>query len=140
MEMPPVLVKAKVKADLEKARKRLDYSFNKVKNQTFDHELEESELEVLESFASRFARFSDLIIARYFRLLLLEKDPAFRGSLIDLLNHAEKNTWISSKDTWLRIRELRNLAAHEYEAENYHALYQELIQLTPQLLSVSIDL
>lgn len=138
--MPPVLVKEKIKADLEKARKRLEYSFNKVKNQKFDHELEESELETLESFASRFARFSDIIIARYFRLLLLEKDPAFRGSLIDLLNHAEKFSWISSKDTWLRIRELRNLAAHEYEAENYLALYQELIQLTPQLLNISVEL
>ena len=83
--MPPVLVKAKVKEDLEKARKRLEYSFTKVRNQKFDHELEESELEVLESFSSRFARFSDLLISRYFRLLMLEKDPAFRGSLIDLI-------------------------------------------------------
>lgn len=138
--MPPVLVKAKVKEDLEKARKRLEYSFTKVRNQKFDHELEESELEILESFSSRFARFSDLLISRYFRLLMLEKDPAFRGSLIDLLNQAEKHAWISSKNTWLRIRELRNLASHDYEAENYQALYQELIQLTPELLHVSIRL
>lgn len=136
--MPPVLVKAKVKEDLEKTRKRLEYSFTKVRNQKFDHELEESELEVLESFSSRFARFSDLLISRYFRLLMLEKDPAFRGSLIDLLNQAEKHAWISSKETWLRIRELRNLAAHDYEAENYQALYQELIHLAPELLNVSI--
>ena len=83
---------------------------------------------------------SDLIIARYFRLLVLEKDPAFRGSLIDLLNQAEKQGWISSREVWLRIRELRNLAAHDYEAENYQALYEELIRLTPELLKVSMHL
>ena len=138
MSLP--LVKSKVKSDLERARKRLEYSFNKVRNQSFAHELEESELEVLESFSSRFARFSDLIIARYFRLLMLEKDPAFRGSLIDLLNQAEKQGWISSREVWLRIRELRNLAAHDYEAENYQALYEELIRLTPELLKVSMHL
>lgn len=138
--MKPPALKPKTVADLTKARKHLEYSYAKVIKLKFDHEFTEEELETLESFSSRFARYSDLIVSRYFRLLILEKDPAFRGSLIDLLNVAEKLSWIESKDRWMRIRELRNVAAHEYTAEDYKKLYQELIQLTPTLFAVSTEL
>ena len=80
--------------------------------------MSEEELEVLESFSSRFARYSDLILSRYLRFLAREKDPAFRGSAIDIINLGEKFGWIKDAAAWRRIRELRNLAAHEYESED----------------------
>ena len=131
-------LKQKTESDLQRARQHLVYSFNKVSNITLSPMLSEEQLETLESFSSRFARFSDILISRYFRTLLLEKDPAFRGSVIDLINQAEKFSWIRSAVTWRRIRELRNVAAHEYTAEDYMKLYEELIRLTPELLSVII--
>jgi hypothetical protein len=130
-------LKKVTKDALDKARKHLEYSFQKVKKIDMDKDWSEDELETLESFSSRFARYSDLIVSRYFRLLATEKDPAFRGSIVDLLNLAEKFHWIRSAKTFLRIRELRNLAAHEYEAENYRALYKEIFELTPTLLEVN---
>lgn len=132
-------LKIKTLSDLRKAKKHLLYSYKKVQKIPLDHDLDEEELETWESFSSRFARFSDLLISRYFRLLALEKDPAFRGSVIDLLNLAEKQGWIDSSTTWSRIRELRNLAAHEYAAEDYSKLYRELLSLTPSLLLVSFE-
>ena len=63
------------------------------------------------------------------------KDPSFRGSVIDLLNQAEKFAWITSAQTWTRIRELRNIAAHEYGIDDYMKLYQELMTLTPEILA-----
>ncbi len=48
---------------------------------------------------------------------------------------AEKYGWIPDAQTWRRIRELRNVAAHEYEAEDYKKLYQELIGLSSHLFA-----
>lgn len=139
MKHSPGKLKAQAIESLKKARNHLAYSFNKVQKIALNRELKEEELESLESFSSRFARFSDMLISKHLRLLALEKDPAFRGSVIDLLNQAEKFGWIDSAETWKRIRQLRNVAAHEYEAEDYKKLYQELISLTPRLLDVRFD-
>lgn len=96
----------------------------------------EEELEVLESYSSRFARASDLFVSRYLRLLALEKDPAFQGTFIDLLNFSEKAGLIASARIWFRIRELRNIAAHEYSTDEFSELLQELVTLTPTILGV----
>lgn len=134
------LVKIQICADLQKLKKHLEFSFEKCQRILQSKNLTEENLESLESFSSRFARYSDIIVSRYFRVLALESDPAFRGSVIDLLNIAEKNGWISSAKEWTLIRELRNIAAHEYEASDYIRLYNELLKLTPTLLKVSTDL
>jgi hypothetical protein len=134
-------LKENIVLHLEKARLHLEYSFGKVKKIDIDSDsLGEEELETLESFSSRFARYSDIIVKRYFRALALERDPAYSGSVMDLINIAEKNGWIESGLVWRRIRELRNLAAHEYEPEDYRALYRELRHLTPDLLRVPLSL
>jgi hypothetical protein len=127
----------KNKQDLARALNHLEYSFKKI--QSFDLtriDWTEEELETLESFSSRFARCSDLVVSRLLRSYALASDPAFRGTLIDLLNLAEKQGWITSVKTWYRIRELRNIAAHEYSSEDFNALLIELLKLTPTILSM----
>jgi len=133
-------LKNKIVTQLVKAKAHLVYSYAKVTKLQLTQDADEEALETLESFSIRFARYSDLIISRYLRLLILEKDPAFKGSVIDLLNSAEKLGWIDSSATWFRIRELRNSAAHEYLLEDYLVIYTELIKLTPHLLKVKLDL
>ncbi len=59
---------------------------------------------------------------------------------MDLLNLAEKNGWIDSSERWKRVRELRNIAAHDYQQEDIVSLYRELIALAPALLAVRSDL
>lgn len=132
-------IKNSIVKQLQKAKGHLEYSYRKVKAMRLANELTEEQLETLESFSSRFARFSDLIVSKYFRVLALEKDPAFRGSVIDLLNMAEKFGWVNDAKTWIRIRELRNVAANEYAIDDYKKLYAELIGLTPYLLNVPLD-
>lgn len=123
-----------------KSRAHLLYSFEKVqKLQLIEEQTKEEDLEVWESFASRFARTSDILISKVFRRLILEKDPAFRGSVIDLLNLAEKFGWIESAAEFRRIRELRNVAAHEYAVNDLQKMYTELMRLTPFILQVKID-
>ena len=138
--MVDALLKSDIVAQLNKAKSHLEYSYKKVQKISLKESMPETELESLDSFASRFARYSDILIMKYFRMLAFEKDPAFRGSVIDLLNTAEKFNWIDSATIWRRIRQLRNVAAHDYTNSEYIKLYGELIQLTPQLLNVSLDL
>jgi hypothetical protein len=82
------LTKSSVVEELVKARNHLLYSFNKAQKISLHNELQETELETLESFSGRFSRFSDISIAKYFRLLCLEADPAFRGSVADIKENA----------------------------------------------------
>ncbi len=125
----------KNRQDVALALKHLEYSFNKLQSFNFARtDWSEEELVVLESFSSRFARSSNVIISRLLRSYALASDPAFRGTLIDLLNLAEKQNWIASAKTWYRIRELRNIAAHEYTIEDFNVLLLELMRLTPTLL------
>jgi hypothetical protein len=91
------------------------------------------DLERLESMASRFARLSDLLTQRLMRLAdELELESA--GSLLDRLRRAEKRGWVDHDGDMVRIRELRNLVAHEYEDEDLLALYREILRLAPTLL------
>ncbi len=132
-------IKENILNDLKKVKKHLESSYTKVLKLKLSKELDDNSLETFESFSSRFARFSDILISKYLRLLAMEADPAYRGSVVDLLNFSEKNGWISSSQEFKKIRELRNTASHDYSAENINDLYAELIKSTPALLAVKFD-
>ncbi len=94
------------------------------------------QLERLESMASRFARLADLLTQRVMRLaddLELESP----GSLLDRIRRAEKRGWAASDGQLVRVRELRNLIAHEYEDEDLAQLYAAVLQLAPALLAAA---
>lgn len=134
-------LKKKITEEIKKALKHLRYSYEKVKKIKLNQkEWSEAELGVLESFSSRFARSTDLLVSKYFRLIATEKDPAYRGSVIDLLNASEKWGLIESSKTWQRIRQLGNVAAHDYSAEDLSALFHELFELTPKALAIETKL
>jgi hypothetical protein len=132
------LLKISTSESLLKALNHLEYSYKKVIKNKLTEKLDwtEEELETLESFSSRFSRASDLFLSKYLRILVLEGDPAFRGTFIDTLNMAEKIGWISSTKQWVRVRELRNVAAHEYTQDDLQSLFQEIVQLTVLVLSI----
>ena len=129
-------LESKIRQDLRSALGHFKYSHAKVERIDFAADWDEETLETLESFSSRFARLSDLFIARFLRLKLKQSDPGFRGSLIDALNLGEKLGLLKSAHDWARIRELRNIAAHEYSADDYRRLYAELLRLSPHLLKI----
>jgi hypothetical protein len=97
--------------------------------------LSADELERLESMASRFARLSDLLTQRIMRLVDdLELTP--EGSLLDRFQRAEKRGWVQSTADLVRIRELRNLVAHEYAADRMAEIYAGIARLAPGLLAL----
>lgn len=93
-------------------------------------------LERLESLASRFARLADLLTQRIMRLAD-ELELEAPGSLLDRVRRAEKRGWVSEDGQLVRVRELRNLIAHEYEDEDLAALYREVIALAPVLMQAA---
>jgi hypothetical protein len=126
--------------DFTKSLSHLEYSYNKASAIIRNPHLSEEDLEDLEGFASRFARASDIGIQKFLRLKVLEKDPGFRGGVIDILNESEKFGWIQSARNWARIRELRNITAHEYSETESRELYTELVRLTPVILALRAQL
>lgn len=122
---------------LEKALQHLEYSFNKIKKLPDDLSLMDDEImETWESFSSRFSRVSDIFIVQFLRTKIAIDEPGFKGSTRDYLNKAEKLNLITNAKTWVTIRELRNVEAHEYNDEDLTAFYNKLKSLCPELLSI----
>ena len=93
-------------------------------------ELLQEELERFESLTSRFTRLSDLLIQRIFRLID-EIELTGVGTILDRIYSAEKRDWADVSEM-IKIREIRNLIAHEKMPE----IYTDVVTLSPVLLAV----
>lgn len=91
------------------------------------------ELIHLEALTSRFARLSDLLIRKIFRLIhTLDYEP--QETVRDSINRAEKLGIIEDGHVFAEIRATRNSIAHEYLLEDMTLLYKNVIENTPKLL------
>lgn len=118
---------------LEYAREVLVYSFDKCSAIGIKDVYEPEELESFESFTGRFARLSDILIQKIFRLVD-DLDLDTQGTIRDRINRAEKKELISSSDIFVEIRMVRNDIAHEYLPEAIHDIFGKVLSLTPHLL------
>jgi len=110
--------------------------------------------EMLDAFVSRFSRLQDTLGDKLLPALLrvsLEKT----GSQLDNLLKAEKMGWISSAESWIEMRSLRNKVVHEYmdsapdllqalimaikSSELLIQIQQNLTQYTTQLQQALLD-
>jgi hypothetical protein len=118
---------------LEDAAQVLGYSFDKCTNIGLKSEYSPEELESFESLCSRFARLSDIMTQKIFRLLA-EIALELPGSVRDRINRAEKWELIDSAETFVDIRMVRNDIAHEYLPEAILDIFKKVMKLTPALL------
>lgn len=118
---------------LEDACQILDYSFAKCSRIGIKPEYSPEELESFESLCSRFARLSDIMTQKIFRLLaeIALEQP---GTVRDRINRAEKWNLIESAETFVAIRIVRNDIAHEYLPEAIRDIFKKVLELTPSLL------
>ena len=98
-------------------------------------QLDEEGEEKFETLTARFARVSDILIQKVFRLVD-ELDLESPGTVRDRINRAEKKGLIHSARDFIIIRELRNAIAHEYEETALANIHSEVLRLAPVLLSV----
>jgi len=95
----------------------------------------ESELDNFEALTSRFARVSDILTQKVYRSIdAVEFETS--GTMIDVVNRAEKRGLIDSTDQIRTIRDLRNSIAHEYVKESLIELFQDTLKLIPTLLKL----
>lgn len=121
-------------ANLQLAANHLSYSIERCHNLMGHDEVSPEQLERLESLTSRFARLADLLIQRIFRLID-EIELEGGGSILDRIYRAEKRGWANASDI-IRIRELRNLIAHEYANDKMPEVYAAVAILSPMLIAV----
>lgn len=120
---------------LEKAADHLRFSIDRTEGLLARRDWQPEELERLESLASRFARLSDLLMQRVMRLID-DLELVDSGTLLDRIDRAEKRGWVDDAGRLVRIRELRNLIAHEYAADKMAEIYSAVAALAPELVSV----
>jgi uncharacterized protein YutE (UPF0331/DUF86 family) len=100
--------------ELVEARQHLNYSFGQVK--ALPPGLagaSEAQLESVEAFTSRFARSVDLLVNKVLRALdRLELKP--QGTLLDVVNRAEKRGLVASAAQLREMKDVRNIIAHDY--------------------------
>ncbi len=119
---------------LQLAATHLGYSIERCLNLIDQEEMPPEQLERLESLTSRFARLADLLIQRIFRLID-EIELTGGGTILDRIYRAEKRGWADASEM-IKIRELRNLIAHEYGNEKMPEIYAAVVTLSPALLAV----
>ena len=118
---------------LDEAGRVLSYSFDKCNKIGIKDKYSDEELESFDSLTSRFARLSDLLIQKIFKMI--EKtDLDIEGTVRDRINKVEKKGLINSAETFIEIRDLRNTIAHEYIPESYKEIFKKVKEFTPALL------
>jgi len=118
---------------LRSAAEILDYSYNSCLEIGVKRDYSYAEQDRIEAFTSRFARMSDLLIQRVFRLLD-EIDLETAGTVRDRIDRAEKKGLIESADAFIEVRILRNDIAHEYLPEALREIFKKALSFTPTLL------
>jgi hypothetical protein len=117
---------------MDKAKEHLRYSYDRCQAIVGKASYTLEELEHFESLTSRFARLSDLLIQKLFRLIdQLDLDES--GTIRDRINRAEKKSLIATAAKFIEIRELRNQIAHEYNPNAMLTIFTEVLHYCPPL-------
>ena len=71
---------------------------------------------VVNSFLFNFSKLQDKIGAKLFKKVLyeLKEIDSYSIAMIDVLNRLEKLEIVEDSNAWDRLREIRNILAHEY--------------------------
>lgn len=132
MNQTKLLLLAEEGLHLRQAASHLEHSMARCADFAVWANFEVEQLERLESLASRFARLSDILIQRVLRLID-EIELTGNSTVLDRIYRAEKRG-LANADSLIRIRELRNLIAHEYAADALRDIYAAVIMLSPTLI------
>ena len=115
---------------------RLMYSFEKCRAINLKDTYSNEEFEAFEAMTSRYARTTDMLINKVLRSLD-EVEYMDGGTVIDATYNAEKRG-IADAQELRRLKDLRNLIAHEYVTEKIVRFFDKILEFTP-LLKIVIE-
>jgi len=94
------------------------------------------EFDAFENLASRFARTIDIITNKVLRSIdAMELEDG--GTLIDVINRAEKRGLVDSAERIRDLKQLRNDIVHEYETDGLKDLFSQVMEGTPDLFALA---
>ncbi len=129
----PVLRAALV--DMDKMSGWLRQSWDRCHGVPVGEACADAHAEAVEAFTSRFARTVDLLTNKVLRALdLVELEPA--GSLLDVLNRAERRGVADSAERLREMKNLRNLIAHDYAGEYLAETFKACLDFAPELMEI----
>jgi len=98
-------------------------------------EYETEEFDKLENLTSRYARTIDMLVNKVLRSIdTVESEDI--GTIIDIMNRAEKRGIVSSAEILHTIKDLRNNIVHEYKIAEITRFFAEVQKYTPLLLEI----
>lgn len=121
---------------MHKAAKALELSWKGCRLLASNKKSTQANMDALELLSSRFARLTDFLIQRIFRLID-QIDLETEGTVRDIIHRAEKKLLIDSADEFIEARLLRNKIAHEYAAEVMTEIFLAAVRLVPMLLDAT---
>lgn len=125
----------KIVKQLKDAEKHLKISYQRCQKMALKEFSDEDYLIEFEALTGRFARWVDMLIHKFFRAIDTV-ELVDTGTLIDVINRAEKRGLIDSAMEMRSLKDLRNDIAHEYLTEKLTLLQTEVYQSVPKLLSM----
>ncbi len=120
---------------LEKQLFWLKHSYDETTKIGLKASYEIEEFDSYENLCSRFSRMIDFLVRKMFRAIdAVEFEN--QGTLIDTVNNAHKRGLFKNIETIREIKDLRNDIAHEYIDDNLQDLFEDIIRLTPVLITI----
>jgi hypothetical protein len=93
------------------------------------------EFDMLENLTSRYARTTDMLVNKVLRSIdTVESEDI--GTIIDIMNRAEKRGIVSSAELLHTLKDLRNNIAHEYKITAISAFFADVRKYAPDLLEI----
>ena len=120
--------------NLEKQVFWLNRSFEKSKNLDLEN-LSIDDFDILENLSSRFARTLDFLVRKYWRALdSLEFEN--QGTLVDVVNRAEKRKFFDEIEQFREMKDLRNEIVHEYLDDKLEETFDDIREFSKILLEI----
>ena len=95
----------------------------------------DEEFDKLENLASRYARTTDMLVNKVLRSIdTVESEDI--GTIIDIMNRAEKRGIVASAELLHTIKDLRNNIVHEYQITEITKFFADVVKYTPALLDI----
>ncbi|GHV86425.1 hypothetical protein AGMMS50230_20330 [Spirochaetia bacterium] len=95
------------------------------------------EFDKLEVLTSRYSRTTDMLVNKVLRSIdTVESEDI--GTIIDIMNRAEKRRIVQSAELLHNIKDLRNSIVHEYQIKEIQKFFNKVLQYTPMLIEIII--
>lgn len=93
------------------------------------------EFDKFENLTSRYARTTDMLVNKVLRNIdTVESEDI--GTIIDIMNRAEKRGIVESADSLHAVKDLRNNIVHEYKIKKITKFFADVLNYAPTLLEL----